>query len=194
MDIRTSVPTLGGDAMPRLVELWKKQCAELQAKHAAAIEDIWMPGARATDVPIIWVRKERAVDFLRALKESAGLEYSFLSDVTATDESHEVFGTNEPRFHVVYNLLSHANKARIRVKCKVAEGQSMPTLTGVWKGANWAEREVFDMFGIRFEGHPDLRRILMDERWQGHPLRKDYPLRGYQVFTEPMAPKEELLQ
>lgn len=194
MDIRTPVATLGGDSLPRRMELWKTQCNELTAKWGASIESIWMPGERATDMPIVWVKREKAIEILRFIKEAPGLEYGFLSDITATDELHEVAGTSEPRFHVVYNLFSHAQKLRIRVKVKVAEGQPMPTLTNVWPGANWAEREVWDMFGIKFEGHPDLRRILMDERWEGHPLRKDYPLRGYQLFTEPMAPKEELLQ
>jgi NADH-quinone oxidoreductase subunit C len=84
-------------------------------------------------------------------------------------------------------------KHRIRVKTRVPEGQDVATASGLWKGADWAEREVYDMFGIKFRGHPDLRRILMDERWVGHPLRKDYPLKGYQLFPEPENIHRELL-
>ena len=90
--------------------------------------------------------------------------------------------------------MSFETKARIRVKIKIAEDESVPTLIPLWEGANWAEREIFDMFGIHFEGHPDLRRILMDQRWEGHPLRKDYPLRGYQVFLTPEPLDPELLK
>jgi NADH-quinone oxidoreductase subunit C len=112
------------------------------------------------------------------LKTDAAFAYDFLADLTASDE--EV----DPRFEVIYNLRSTKTKARIRVKARVAEGEKIDTAVHVWAGANWQEREVFDMFGVQFAGHPDLRRILMDLRWEGHPLRKDYPLRGYQVFTE----------
>ncbi|MGH7371900.1 MAG: NADH-quinone oxidoreductase subunit C, partial [Candidatus Methylomirabilales bacterium] len=82
----------------------------------------------------------------------------------------------EPRFEVVYNLYSISRADRIRVKVRVLDGTEVPSVTGVWPTANWHEREVFDMFGIRFAGHPDLRRILMPEDWEGHPLRKDYPV------------------
>lgn len=86
------------------------------------------------------------------------------------------------------------SKCRVRVKVKIAENEKFNTLIPLWEGANWAEREIYDMFGIHFEGHPDLRRILMDMRWEGHPLRKDYPLRGYQVFLTPEPLDPELLK
>ena len=102
-------------------------------------------------------------------------DYLFLSDVTAVDRY-----PSEPRFEVVYHLICYARKSRLRLKCLLpADVPEIESVTGVWRAANWYEREVFDLFGIRFSGHPDLRRILMPEDWEGHPLRKDYPVTGY---------------
>jgi NADH-quinone oxidoreductase subunit C len=101
--------------------------------------------------------------------------YQFLSDVTAVD-----CYPSEPRFEVVYQLRCHERKELLRLKCRLpGELPEIESVCGVWGAANWYEREVFDMFGIRFHGHPDLRRILMPEDWEGHPLRKDYPVTGY---------------
>jgi NADH-quinone oxidoreductase subunit C len=186
-DIRNPIPTNGGDWLEKWGELWKTQAAALQQKFGDAIEEIRMPMEYPTDVPIVYVKKESVVALMKFLKTDPAFEYDFLADLTATDE--EV----DPRFEVVYNIRSTKTKARIRVKARVAEGEKIDTLVNVWAGANWAEREVFDMFGIQFAGHPDLRRILMDVRWEGHPLRKDYPLRGYQVFTEPEPIEPKLL-
>jgi NADH-quinone oxidoreductase subunit C len=177
-DIRNPISTNGGDWLQKWGDLWKTQTATVKEKFGDAIEEIRMPMEYPTDVPIIYVKKESVIALLKFLKTDAAFAYDFLADLTATDE--EV----DPRFEVVYNLRSTKTKARIRVKARVAEGDKIDTLVNVWAGANWQEREVFDMFGIQFAGHPDLRRILMDLRWEGHPLRKDYPLRGYQVFTE----------
>ncbi|MBY0469903.1 NADH-quinone oxidoreductase subunit C [bacterium] len=148
-----------------------------------------MPVAFATDVPIVYVKAEKIVEVLSFVKTDPDFVYDLLSDLTAIDEMPA-----EPRFEVVYNLFSYSKPCRMRFKVRVSEGQDVPTLTGVWKGANWAEREVFDMFGIKFRGHPDLRRILMDVRWEGHPLRKDYPLRGYQIFPTAMPVDPTLLE
>lgn len=188
MDIFTPVPTIYGNLSEKYGETWKKQIAELQAKFGGAIEEVRMPGTFPTDVPILYVKKESIVAVLEFLKTGPGLDYNFLADLTATDEEIS------PRFEVVYQLLSHANMARIRVKVRLEDGEECPTATGLWMAANWPEREVWDMFGIKFTGHPHLRRILMDERWVGHPLRKDYPLRGYQIFPDTPAPKPELLE
>jgi NADH-quinone oxidoreductase subunit C len=97
-----------------------------------------------------------------------------LSSVTAVDRYPA-----EPRFEVVYHLQSVESKLRVRLKCRLpGENPEIESVTSVWRGANWYEREVFDLFGIRFTGHPDLRRIMLPDDWEGHPLRKDYPIAG----------------
>ncbi len=101
--------------------------------------------------------------------------YNFFEDLTAVD-----WFPASPRFRLSYALLSHRLKERIRLSVPVEEpGPAVESITPVWPGANYFEREVFDLFGIRFEGHPNLRRILMPDDWQGYPLRKDYPVEGY---------------
>jgi NADH-quinone oxidoreductase subunit C len=100
-----------------------------------------------------------------------------LSTVTAVDRY-----PSEPRFEVVYHLHSIERKERVRLKCRLAgPNPEIESVTGVWSGANWYERELFDLFGIRFLNHPDLRRIMMPDDWEGHPLRKDYPITGPRV-------------
>ncbi|HSA93640.1 MAG TPA: NADH-quinone oxidoreductase subunit C [Terriglobales bacterium] len=109
------------------------------------------------------------------LRDDADLRFNFLSDLTCVD-----WHPREPRFEVVYHLLSIPRRARVRLKVRLAEGDAgVESVTSVWPSANFFEREVFDLFGVRFLGHPDLRRIMMPEDWQGHPLRKDYPVEGY---------------
>jgi NADH-quinone oxidoreductase subunit C len=101
--------------------------------------------------------------------------YNAFEDVTAVD-----WFPSSPRFQVSYHILSHAHKDRIRLRVMLpAEDPAVDTVSSIWLGANYYEREVFDLFGIRFEGHPNLRRILMPDDWNGHPLRKDYPVEGY---------------
>ena len=187
MDIRTPVSTIYGDHVSKFGEIWKNQVEQLKQKFSDKIEEVRMPVDYPTDIPIVYVKKEAIVEVVSFVKTAPGFEYGFLSDITATDE--EV----DPRFEIVYNLFSHSKKNRIRFKVRTTEDQPVPTLVGVWDAANWAEREVYDMFGVKFSGHPDLRRILMDSRWQGHPLRKDYPLKGYQLFTEPQEIDTKLL-
>ncbi len=113
------------------------------------------------------------LDVARHLRTAPDAAFDICSDVTATD-----WPPRPERFDVVYCLFSTAHTQRLRVKARVADGEAIDSVTPVWPAANWLEREVFDMFGIRFSGHPDLRRILMPDEWQGHPQRKDYPLEG----------------
>lgn len=105
------------------------------------------------------------------------LEFSRLSTVTAVDRLPA-----EPRFEVVYHLHSVARNQRLRLKCRLAgDAAEIDSVTCVWQGADWYEREAFDLFGIRFRNHPDLRRIMLPDEWEGHPLRKDYPITGRRV-------------
>jgi NADH-quinone oxidoreductase subunit C len=109
------------------------------------------------------------------LRDDQDLRFNFLADLTCVD-----WYPAEPRFEVVYELLSMTRKDRLRLKVRLAGADAkLESLTSVWPSANFFEREVFDLFGIQFEGHPDLRRIMMPENWEGHPLRKDYPVEGY---------------
>ncbi|MBV8207952.1 MAG: NADH-quinone oxidoreductase subunit C [Acidobacteria bacterium] len=141
----------------------------LLASREGAIE-----GARFDrDELTLEIRREAIAEVCEFLRHHE--QFGFLADVTCTDWYPE-----EPRFHVVYSLLSHARKLRVRLKVKVAGADArVPALTPMWPAADYFEREVFDLFGVRFEGHPYLRRIQMPDDWQGHPLRKDYPVEGY---------------
>jgi NADH-quinone oxidoreductase subunit C len=109
------------------------------------------------------------------LAGQSGLSFSFLSDLTPVDRF-----PMEPRFELNYHLLSIDRKERLRLRVRLAGAEPVvASVTPVWPTANWHEREAFDLFGIRFEGHPDLTRILMPDEWEGYPLRKDYPVEGY---------------
>ena len=120
------------------------------------------------------VAAPRLLEVAGRLRDAPETRFDYCSDVTAVDW----LGRAGERFDVVYCLYSTGRRMRVRLKVRVADGDAVPSVSGVWPAANWLEREVFDMFGIRFDGHPDLRRILMPEEWQGHPERKDYPLEG----------------
>jgi NADH-quinone oxidoreductase subunit C len=113
------------------------------------------------------------LDVVGFLKDSDEGSFDYCADVTASD-----WPPREKRFDVIYCLYSTRRRHRVRVKVRAAEDEPVPSVSGVWPAANWLEREVWDMFGVRFTGHPDLRRILMPDSWQGHPQRKDYPLEG----------------
>lgn len=197
-DIRTQVSTNYGDWIEKFGELWKTQAEQIKKEFSSGIEEIYFPIEEPTDMATVCVSVKQIIPLLQFLKTDPGMSYNFLSDITAVDHFEKEGGLpkdwKHPRFEVVYHLFSHRTKARIRVKVRLNEGESVPTSEGVWKAANWCEREVWDMFGIEFSGHSDLRRILMDERWEGHPLRKDYQLKGYQIFTTPEPINEELLK
>jgi NADH-quinone oxidoreductase subunit C len=106
------------------------------------------------------------------LKENRNFEQ--LAGVTAVD-----WWPSTPRFEIVYLIHSYSRNTRVRLVVRAAEGEEVPTVTSVWRGANWYEREVFDLFGVVFGGHPNMERIMMPADWEGHPLRKDYPVHGY---------------
>jgi NADH-quinone oxidoreductase subunit C len=143
---------------------------------------------------VVLAAPEVVVDALRALRDDAELRMDLLADLTAVD-----YLGRAPRFEIVYQLQSVTHHHRLRVKSPVDGPEPVvPTASGIWKSALWAEREVFDMFGIGFAGHPDLRRILMYPEFQGHPLRKDYPLNQRWALvperdpiTQPWYPRTE---
>jgi NADH-quinone oxidoreductase subunit C len=121
----------------------------------------------------LWIHPQRIVQACEFLK--AAQQYLYLEDITALD-----WYPAEPRFEVVYHMYCIPRKLRLRLKVKLGgENPEIATVTTVWRSANWYEREAFDLFGIQFKGHPNLRRILLPDDWQGHPLRKDYPVTGY---------------
>ena len=142
---------------------------KLKEKFAASIIDVTEFRGEVTLI----VRKDTILDILSFLKQS--LQFNLLTDVTAID----YLGKKEERFMMVYHLYSISQKDRLRIKTAVSESDCrIQSATQVWQTANWLEREVYDLFGIVFDNHPDLRRILMTPEWEGHPLRKDYPLQG----------------
>jgi NADH-quinone oxidoreductase subunit C len=121
------------------------------------------------------IKKDRVLEIARYLHEEPELLFDHLRDICGVD----YLGKKEPRFEVVYHLYSIKHRHFIRLKAQVPEGDCrIQSVVAVWTGANWHERECYDMFGVVFDGHPDLRRVLLPEDWEGHPLRKDYPLRG----------------
>jgi NADH-quinone oxidoreductase subunit C len=123
------------------------------------------------DMPTLYVPAEQLVETCRALRDTPSLRFDVLIEITAAD-----YFPRDPRFEVVYHLLSIPNRTRLRLKVRVGTNGAVPTVQHVWRAAGWPERELWDMFGIFIEGHPDLRRLLMPEDWEGHPGRKDYPV------------------
>jgi NADH-quinone oxidoreductase subunit C/D len=136
------------------------------------------------DIPTLWVNKDKAATILGHLKSNIEQPYRTLYDLTAIDERLRNHRSDQPAsdFTVVYHLLSYERNDDIRIKVPlVGNGPSLPSITRLWQSANWYEREVWDMFGIKFDGHPHLTRILMPPTWNGHPLRKDHPARATEM-------------
>jgi len=127
-----------------------------------------------TDELVMTARRDAVVKVLTFLRDDANCQFRMLMDVCGVD-----YPDREYRFEVVYNLLSMTHNNRIRIKVSAGEETPVPSVTGVFSSANWWEREAWDLFGIYFSGHPDLRRIMTDYGFEGHPLRKDFPLTGY---------------
>jgi NADH-quinone oxidoreductase subunit C len=153
----------------------------LRERFPEDIEDI---GEHRGEVTVV-VRPAAVVEIARTLSNDPGLRYDFLADLTAVD-----WPERDPRFEIVYHLLSLSTRAVLRLKVRVGgaagddDGTSsleVPSVTSVWLTADFYEREIFDLFGIRFSGHPNMTRILMPSDWVGHPLRKDYPLTGFHL-------------
>jgi len=156
----------GSVALRRLIEV---HGAALQATHA-----------NFGDATAL-VDPARIADVMRFLRDDAECQFDMLTDLTAVDYLGE-----QPRFEVVYHLYSVPRNKRLRVKARVSEKTpEIATLCPLWPSANWMEREVWDLYGIRFAGHPDLRRILLYKQFEGHPLRKDYPKEKRQPLIGP---------
>jgi NADH-quinone oxidoreductase subunit C len=148
----------------------------LQREHPEWISEIVEARNEVTAI----VPRELIVDVCAHLKTAPDTRFDFLADICGADRGPE----EEPRFEVNYHLFSTTKYHRIRLKVLLDEADvHVPTVTGVWRTANWHERETFDLFGVIFDGHPDLRRILLPEDWQGYALRKDFPLRGYEPYS-----------
>jgi NADH-quinone oxidoreductase subunit C len=149
----------------------RPELAALLAWNASAVT-----GAKLDrDQLIIWLDRTALRDACLMLKNDPALQFNAVADITCVD-----WFPREPRFEVVYQLFSTVNKKYFRLKVKLqGEDPNIDSLTSIWPGANFFEREVWDLFGVRFDQHPNLERIMMPENWEGHPLRKDYPVEGY---------------
>jgi len=150
----------------------KPEGYEADFSEAGLFPNVRKSEMRAADgTPTFIVPASELLEVMSHLRDKAG--FSLLEDVTAVDWK------TEPRFQVVYNMIALARREVLRIKVNLlGSNPVIPSVTGIWPGSNWYEREVFDLFGITFTGHPDLRRIEMPEDWEGHPLRKDYPITG----------------
>jgi NADH-quinone oxidoreductase subunit C len=149
----------------------KPEVAALLRWNAEAVDGAKMDRDELT----VWIKRDFIVDACRFLRDHPELKFNLLTDVTCVD-----WFPSEPRFEVVYHLLSIPRKTRLRLKVRLCgDDTRVVSVISVWPSCNFFEREVFDLFGVRFEGHPFLKRIMMPEDWKGHPLRKDYPVEGY---------------
>jgi NADH-quinone oxidoreductase subunit C len=155
---------------------WHPAVKVLREQMPGAIVDV----VRFRDETTIHVHPHLLREVARVLRDHDRVSMNMLTDVTAVDMLRL---RTAPRFDVVVLLYSLKNRVRLRLKAGADDGQAVQSVTPLWNGANWLEREAYDMFGIIFEGHPNLKRILMPDDWdEGFPLRKDYPLRGWKEF------------
>jgi NADH-quinone oxidoreductase subunit C len=167
----------------------------IQAALPGAVEETYVAYGELNLV----VEAGRVLDVLTHLRDDPACLFNCFVDITATD-----YPSREKRFDVVYHLLSLRNNQRIRIKAALGEGEAIASAVGVFAAADWFERETYDMFGVLFSGHPDLRRILTDYGFEGHPLRKDFPMTGYvevryddiekRVVYEPVKLNQEFRQ
>ena len=162
----------------------------LIARLQEAVPEASLEAAPSVDLHVaVYASREHLPVVVRALREDPSLNFALLAELTAVDT-----WPHEPRFEVTYLLVSIANRLRLRLKVRVpGDDAHIATVSDVWRGANWLEREVWDLFGIVFDGHPDLRRLLMPEDWEGFPLRKDYPVQINQPVKtyEPLQVSQE---
>jgi NADH-quinone oxidoreductase subunit C len=165
----------GGEAKPR--EAPRKLAATdavghpwVESLRSGVADSVVSAKEFARQITVV-VKRDKVAEVARHLKEKEDFRYCV--DVTAVD-----WRNREPRFDVVYHFYSFSKNDRIRIKCGVADGEEVPSIAAVFLAADWSERETYDMFGIRFAGHPDLRRILTWEGFNGYPLRKDFPVEG----------------
>jgi len=152
---------------------------KLQEKFPASIVEVTTFRNEVT----LSVQKKDIFEICKFLFSDPDLQYNLLTDLCGVD-----FFPEAPRFEIVYHLHSIKNNQRLRVKTRVGENETIPTVESIWKAANWYEREAYDLFGITFENHPDLRRILLWDGYEGHPLRKDFPVEGPD-FDKPFIPE-----
>ncbi len=152
---------------------------KLQEKFPASVSEV----KTFRDEISVTVQKKDILDICKFLYSDPDLQYQMLIDLCGVD-----FFPEQPRFEVVYLLYSMKNKERLRLKIKVGDSESVSSVESIWKAADWLEREVYDLFGIPFDNHPDLRRILLWDGYEGHPLRKDYPVEGPD-FDKPFVPE-----
>ncbi len=152
---------------------------KLQEKFPASVSEV----KTFRDEISVTVQKKDIFEICKYLYSDPDLQYQMLIDLCGVD-----FFPEQPRFEVVYLLYSMKNKERLRLKIKVGDSESVSSVESIWKAADWLEREVYDLFGIPFDNHPDLRRILLWDGYEGHPLRKDYPVEGPD-FDKPFVPE-----
>jgi len=152
---------------------------KLKGKFPNSVLDVAMFRGETT----VWVPKREILEICKFLHSDPDLQFHLLTDLCGLD-----FFPQSPRFGIVYHLCSIKNGQRLRLKTRVGEEESIQSVESIWKVANWYEREAYDLFGIRFENHPDLRRILLWDGYEGYPLRKDYPAEGPD-FDKPFVPE-----